>query len=103
MCTRYARNPLQFSSITAKGDPETGLWPSDSDPAWQSALALASRAAAGMLDDITGGAMLYYAPRSIQTTKQFKWLDGQMVPFPEDWNPAVVTPLCSIGGQLFFK
>lgn len=53
--------PWQFSSITAKGDPELGLYPSTADSQWQLAQDLASRAAAGQLGDITGGATFYYA------------------------------------------
>lgn len=98
--------PLQFSSISAPGDPETGLWPNAAKAAdwqaWQIAGTLAAAAAAGRLVDLTDGATLYYAPRGIQTTRQFRWLDGSMVPFPESWDPARVRPLCSLGGQLFF-
>lgn len=95
--------PLQFSSITAKGDPELALWPADDDPSWSAALDLAELAAAGVLQDITNGALLYYAPHSIKTTKTIEWLDGSMIPFPEDWNVNAVKPLCSIGGQVFFQ
>lgn len=54
-CTRH----MQFSSITAPGDPELALWPSDSDPQWGTALGLAEAAANGSLVDLTGGADLY--------------------------------------------
>ncbi len=98
-CTRR----LQFSSITAKGDPELTLWPGDSDAQWQDALDLAAKAAVGALEDLTNGALLYYASGSIETSKTIIWLDGTKIPFPETWNPSVVTPLCSIGGHVFFR
>lgn len=98
-CTRAE----QFSSITAKGDPELNLWPSDGDAQWFAALLMAAEAAAGTLKDITNGATLFYAPHSVKPSKPYRWLDGTMVPFPASWNAAAVTPLCSIGGQLFFK
>ncbi len=94
--------PLQFSSMTAKGDPELMLWPADADAQWGVALDLAERAAAGALEDLTGGALLYYAPHSIKTSKQITWLDGEQIPFPETWNASAVKPLCSIGGHVFF-
>jgi len=93
---------LQFSSLTAPGDPELTLWPADSDPSWATALDLASRAAAGVLEDITHGAVLYYAPRAIRTDKTYTLPDGTIVPFPKPWNPVVVEYLCEIAGQLFF-
>ena len=93
----------QFTSLTGRNDPELGLWPMDNDPQWLQALDLAQMAAAGVLVDITNGALLYYAPRSIVTTKTIPWLDGTQVAFPEGWNAAAVTPLCEICGQLFFR
>ena len=53
--------PWQFSSITAKGDPELVLWPTLNDPEWKIAQTIAQDAADGKLDDITGGATFYYA------------------------------------------
>lgn len=94
--------PVQFSSMTTKGDPELGLWPAEGDAQWEMALDLAQSAAAGALADITDGATLYYAPHAIVTDQTYRWLDGTDIPFPKDWNLKVVKPLCSIGGQMFF-
>jgi Cell Wall Hydrolase len=91
--------PLQFSSITAKGDPELTLWPAATDPAFVEALALAE----GELTDITGSATLYYAPKAISTTKRITLLDGRSVPFPGTWNPAAVEFTVEIADQLFFR
>ena len=105
--TAYAEvvKPLQFSSMTAKGDPELALWPADNDQSWDAALDIAELAAAGVLQDITNGALLYYAPHALDPTKTkpYTWLDGSTIPFPETWNANVVKPLCSIGGQVFFR
>lgn len=93
---------LQFSSLTAKGDPELTLWPTDSDPQWQMALSLAAQAAAGTLADLTNGSTLYYAPASIPSGGSFRLPNGNIVPFPVGWNPDVVTYQITIGAQLFF-
>src|SRR5512146_2919894 len=53
--------PWQFSSITAKGDPQLVLWPSPNDSSWATAQSIALAAANGSLEDITGGATGYYA------------------------------------------
>lgn len=93
---------LQFSSVTAPGDPELTLWPPDTDPTWATALELAARGAAGALEDLTGGAVLYYNPRSIRSDKTYTLPDGTIVAFPHPWNPAVVQYLGEIAGHLFF-
>jgi spore germination cell wall hydrolase CwlJ-like protein len=99
-CTRAE----QFSSLTAKGDPELSLWPSDGDPQWAQALDLAAQASAGALEDITGGADLYYAPRGLTgQTQSFTLPNGTIVPFPASWNANAVEYTCEIAGQWFFK
>jgi type II secretory pathway pseudopilin PulG len=97
VCTTHE----QFSSISMPG-PEDILWPTDSDPQWQTALALAAQAAAGTLADLTGGSTLYYAPASIPSGATITLPSGTTVPFPKGWNPDVVTYQATIGGQLFF-
>ncbi len=79
--------PWQFSSMTAKGDPQLILWPSPSDTAWQTAQGIAQAAADGTLPDITGGATSYYA--LTMTT-------------PPSWA-ASMTHTVTIEGQTFFK
>ena len=78
---------LQFSSITASGDPQLTLWPLPNDPQWLTALALAESAVNGELADITNGATSYYA-LSIKT--------------PPYWA-ASMTPTAEIAGQKFFR
>lgn len=99
VCTEHE----QFSSLTAKGDPELTLWPTDQDQMWQLALELAAQAAAGALEDLTGGADLYFAPKGQQWKQRFTLPDGTEVPFPDSWNKNVVTYTTSIGSQLFFR
>lgn len=82
-----ATRRLQFSSMTADGDPNLILFPQDNDQQWQDALALASSAARSALDDITGGATSYYA-LSMST--------------PPYWA-ASMTRTVEIEGQAFFK
>jgi len=95
--------PLQFSSITAKGDPELTLWPNDSDAQWQAALSIAAQACAGALEDITHGATLYYAPKDQAWKKRFRLPSGESVVFPDSWNAAAVTFVGEVAGQLFFR
>ena len=57
--------PWQFSSMTAKGDPQLRLGPDCLDAAdlsaYLTAVRLAAEADAGNLPDITGGATSYFA------------------------------------------
>lgn len=79
--------PWQFSSITAKGDPQLAMWPSPIDATWTTAQSIAQSASAGSLEDITGGATSYYA-LSMTT--------------PPAWS-ASMTETVTIEGQKFFK
>ena len=98
--------PEQFSSMTTPGDKELGIGPNALNaPDWSAfitSLSLAADISAGVLPDITGGSTLYYNPKGIRTTATFTLPSGTVVPFPEGWNPAVVTYRCEIAGQLFF-
>ena len=78
---------LQFSSMTAAGDPNLILFPSDADPQWQEALSLVAQGAAGTLQDITGGATSYYA---------------QSMLTPPYWAESM-SQTCVIANQIFFK
>src|ERR1017187_7315035 len=84
--------PWAFSSITAKGDPELTLWPHDGDPQWQQAQLLAQNILDGLTADITGGATLYIAPKSLApgTTVPYTLPDGTIIPFPQSWNQDAV-------------
>jgi hypothetical protein len=79
--------PMQFSSLTAKGDPELTLWPADNDPQWLEAIALAGQAAVGTLEDITDGATSYYA---LTMTSPPYWASS-------------MTPTVVIQNQQFYK
>ena len=76
----------QFSSITAKGDPELGVYPVPNDPQWASIQALVPGIIDGSLADNTGGAQFYYA-------------DG--IPLPS-WAQGM-TATVSVGRQHFYK
>jgi N-acetylmuramoyl-L-alanine amidase len=80
--------PWQFSSITAKGDPELTLFPASSDPSWAQAQSIAAGIINGTIADRTEGATIYYA---------------NTIPFPASWNRAVLTPTVTVGNQLFFR
>jgi N-acetylmuramoyl-L-alanine amidase len=94
---------LQFSSITAPGDPELGLWPAADDPQWKAANDLAQSAANGTLEDLTQGAVDYYNPQGIKTEATITLPSGQTIPFPQGWNPAAVKYTTRIGGHVFFR
>ena len=98
--------PKQFTSMSVKSDPEFGVDPSKSTGtdaiAWKVAQELAAKADAGTLEDITHGSTLYYAPKGIKTNKYFKLPSGEIVLFPQTWNPEAVKFQVTIAGQLFF-
>jgi cell wall hydrolase len=104
---------LQFSSITAKNDPELILWPGkkanktwdDNDQSvWQEAQNIRIQAVAGTLQDITNGATLYYAPNSITGHEQvFTLPSGQEIPWPKGWDQAKVKYEALIADQVFFQ
>jgi N-acetylmuramoyl-L-alanine amidase len=95
--------PWQFSSITAKGDPELALWPWVNDPSWGNAETIASGVIGGVLVDPTGGATLYWNPKGISSDVTFKLEDGSNVPFPKTWNPAHVKQSAVIGRHVFLR
>lgn len=95
--------PWQFSSITAKGDSQLILWPKESDPLWQQAQLIATNVIDGSVQDITGGATLYWNPNGIQSDRLFKLNDGSMVSFPASWNAKVVSETMQIGHHIFLK
>ncbi len=78
--------PWQFSSITAKGDPELATWPNPHDATFLEALTIAESASRGELKDITGGATFYYA---------------KSIPAPS-WA-ASMTKTVEIANQIFFR
>ena len=95
---------LQFSSMTAPGDPELHLGP---DPliasdwaSWEQAVALV---AMDPLADITGGATDYYAPRGLTSTQPYTLPDGTATVAPKDWDMDTLTFTVEVAGQLFFK
>lgn len=97
--------PWAFSSITAKGDPELTLWPSESDPTWIQAQLLAQNVLDGLTSDITGGATLYFSPAGMasSSTTEYTLPDGEKTVFPKSWNPSAVVFSSKIGTQLFFR
>lgn len=95
--------PLQFSSMTAPGDPERNVYPSAADPSWVDAQEIASNAEAKLLVDPTDGATLYYAPRSIEQVCLYTLPSGQKIAFPPHWNPHVVQYTVTIGHHVFFR
>lgn len=98
-CTRAE----QFSSLTAKNDPELTLWPAKNDSEWQTALSLAAEAAGAGLTDLTGGATLYYAPQGQTWSARFTLPDGTVIPFPDHWRENEVAYTATLGGQVFFR
>lgn len=77
----------QFSSLTAPGDPNLALFPSETDFEWETAVSLMHQLEKDALPDITGGATSYYAA-SMHT--------------PPAWA-ATMERTCEIQGQIFFR
>ncbi len=88
---------LQFSSITAPGDKQLGLYPGEKDLLWMQAQNISHDVIYGNGTDITQGATLYYNPDAIDKGKTITLLDGTVVPFPSTWNPGVVKETVTIG------
>ena len=82
-----AERRLQFSSMTAQGDPNLLIYPEDGDPQFAQALDLATEAAAGTLSDLTFGATSYYA-ESMKT--------------PPYWAASIQMTV-AIAGQVFYR
>lgn len=83
-----ALKKLQYSSMTAPGDPNLVLFPDKTDTRFQLALAMAEQAVAGTLPDITGGATHYYA---LSMSK------------PPYWVTSTAVQTAQIQNQVFFK
>src|SRR5579859_1704568 len=77
----------QYSSITAPGDKQLGLYPGSQDPQWKEAQSLARAAIAVTLEDITQGSSSYYA------------ISLEEEPY---WAPSM-TKTVVIAGQQFLK
>ena len=80
--------PWQFSSITAKGDPQLGYYPPVQDQSWQLAQKIATNILSGTVSDTTEGATLYY---------------DDSIPFPAGWDIHKVEDTVKIGRLNFFK
>ncbi len=97
---------LQFSSITAPGDAQLALWPVGFDTRWTEAQQIAADVLGGSAIDNTGGAVDYYNPDAIRSTKTFQ-LGGALINFPDGWNAAVLHQTVTIGSRpnmhVFFK
>ena len=96
---------LAFSSMTAYGDPELTLYPSDVDAQWIQVQLIAQNVLDGITADITGGATLYLSPAGMApgTTVPYTLPDGTVIQFPKGWNQAAVEYACTIGSQVFFR
>lgn len=95
--------PWQFSSITAKGDPQLGLFPSAFDKQWEQCQEIAQNVIFGQIQDVTGGATLYWNPKGIESNHTFTTLMGSTVAFPDSWNPHKVSETVQIGDHIFLK
>ena len=56
---------LQFSAMTAPGDPNLVKWPKPEEQAWKDSLEIATCAVLGVLGDDTKGATHYLNPKSL--------------------------------------
>lgn len=80
--------PLQFSSITDKGDSQLGLYPNIHDAAMLEAIQLAEAIIHNRVTDPTLEATLYY---------------DDSITFPKSWNPSRVMATIKIGRFNFYK
>ena len=91
---------LQFSSMTARGDSQTVLWPVEGDPWYAIAEEMTQNPD---LPDITNGSVDYYAPAGLAESQNYTLPNGQVVKFPASWNPSRYVFEAEIAGQLFWK
>lgn len=91
---------LQFSSMTARGDSQTVLWPIEGDPLYAIAEEMVQNPE---LPDITNGSVDYYAPQGLTEAQDYKLPNGSTVKFPATWNPSRYIFETEIAGQLFWK
>ena len=81
--------PWQFSSMTAKGDPQLNKYPEPSDPMWITAQQIANLDLENPnVPDLTQGATLYY---------------DDSIDFPKSWDEHKVEETVKIGRLNFFK
>lgn len=99
---RECVKPLQFSSITAKGDSQLTVWPDLTDPAYLNVKNISRAAVNGDLPDTTNGCTLYYNPKSIATGKVIA-VNGVETPFPSGWNANRVDVEGYIGNHIFMR
>ena len=78
---------LQFSAMTAGGDPELVLFPATADPQWVQAQGIAESFIDGGPEDITSGATHYFA--------------ASMKTMPA-WA-ATMRKVAEFGGQVFYR
>lgn len=84
----------QFSSMTAKGDPQLVLYPMEDDSQYHDALNLMQQADKGLLEDITKGSTHYVTCDLAQSPNRPSWV-RQM----QDNNKQTVI----IADQVFFR
>jgi len=81
--------PWQFSSMTAKGDPQLNNYPAPNDPMWITAQQIASHDLENPnVTDLTDGSTLYY---------------DDSIDFPKSWDEHKVEETVKIGRLNFFK
>lgn len=83
VCTQHD----QYTSVNGPANPDQARWPAVNDRMWLVAQTLASDALQGVLPDITGGAVNYYAA-SMKTS-----------PY---WAAKMVRTV-AVAGHIFFK
>ena len=81
-------SPLQFSSMTAPGDPQLTKYASPHDPQWIEAEEIAQEVLTGMSRDPTKGATVYFA---------------DYIPFPAKWDKTKLQQTVKIGRHIFFR
>ena len=105
-CDVQVMKPWQFTSMTDPHDPEFTLLPPADDPQWLMAQGLTKAAKASVLEDITKGSTMYYAPLGMTGSNVGAipvLINGVERPFPKGWgSPDLYQFQVQIGKQLFF-
>jgi hypothetical protein len=97
---------LQFSSITAPGDPQLTVFPTELDAIWKLAQSVAALIVLETTPDTTNGSTMYYAPKALTGGNVAPTpieINGVDRPFPKGWDRTKVKFEAVIGNQIFFS
>lgn len=95
--------PLQFSSMTSRGDSQLVIWPHLANTAYMQCKNIAFAVVHTGLPDTTNGSTLYFNPKSLYQSKPLLLPTGEKTLMPLKWNAERMAFEARIGNHLFFR